>query len=212
MVSRMSSHTSPGLGRESLRETKLQNDNKNWWRKKNGWDKMVISESSWDLQCWGGGPLDCRPGQTQLHLIRVFPTEVSSITKVHRMLTKPFRGFIFFHQGNRGCPSLGPQTRKTVGASNKAGGFRAVPTGTLGAHFVPHPRCCLSRLHPLPTLAFSSLPSLPHLQRGLPTGRSHLSHTLLSTLLGLKVSGGICRAPPPSPTQRWRMKPRNLHF
>lgn len=160
----------------------------------------------------GRGPLDCRLDQTQLYLIRVFPTEVSSITKVHRMLTKPFGGFIFFHQRNRGCPSLGPQTRKTVVASNKAGGFRAVPTGTLGAHFVLHPPCCLSHLHPIPTLAFSSLPSLPHSQRGLPTGSSHLSHPWLSTLLGLKVSGGICRAPSPPPTQRWRMKPRNLRF
>lgn len=159
----------------------------------------------------GRGPLDCCPGQTQLYLIRVFPTEVSSITRVHRMLTKPF-GFFFFHQRNRGCPRLGPQTRKTVVASNKAGGFRAVPTGTLGAHFALRPPCCLSHLHPIPTLAFSSLPSLPHSQRGLPTGSSHLSHPWLSTLLGLKVSGGICRAPPPPRTQRWRMKPRNLRF
>lgn len=159
----------------------------------------------------GRGPLDCCPGQTQLYLIRVFPTEVSSITRVHRMLTKPF-GFFFFHQRNRGCPRLGPQTRKTVVASNKAGGFRAVPTGTLGAHFALRPPCCLSHLHPIPTLAFSSLPSLPHSQRGLPTGSSHLSHPWLSTLLGLKVSGGIRRAPPPPRTQRWRMKPRNLRF
>ena len=98
----------------------------------------------------GRGPLDCRLDQTQLYLIRVFPTEVSSITKVHRMLTKPFGGFIFFHQRNRGCPSLGPQTRKTVVASNKAGGFRAVPTGTPGAHFVLHPPCCLYHHPPQP--------------------------------------------------------------
>ena len=125
---------------------------------------MVVSQEQLRPPVGGrGGPLACHPGQTQLYLIRVFPNEVSSIVKVHRMPTNPFGGFIFFHQGNRGCPSLGPQTRKTVGASNKAGGFSAVPTGTLGARFT------LGAAHPTPVLAFSSLTSPPAASPPLPS-------------------------------------------
>lgn len=79
----------------------------------------------------------------------------------------PLNGFcmVFFfpYQGRRGCPSFGPQTRKAVGASNRAGSFSAVPTGTPGGPTSPlvplQPPSPLSRSPP-------AFPSLLHSQRG----------------------------------------------
>lgn len=90
----------------------------------------------------GRGPLDCRPGQTQLYLIRVFPTEVSSITKVHRMLTKPFGGFIFFFTKEIGdaqvwVPKPGrlwlPQIKQGVSGQSPQGLWGPTSSSTLRA-------------------------------------------------------------------------------
>lgn len=108
----------------------------------------------------------------------------------------PLNGFcmgFFFPQGNRGCPRFGPQARKAMGASNRAGSFSAVPTGTPGAHFTlallhPHP----APPHPLPSLLPppSSAPSgsppasshSPTHKESLPPGTSHQSHPKVKAL------------------------------
>ena len=96
-----------------------------------------------------------------------------------------------------------PQIKQGVSGQSPWGLWGPTSSSTLGAASLAS---TLSPPWPFPLSLHS-----PIRREGCPQG-AVISHPLLSTLLGLKVSGGICRAPPPPPIQRWRMKPRNLHF
>lgn len=88
----------------------------------------------------------CAFAQVQLSSVlpASFPHHSSLRNASHRDRARPgacrvhpghSRMVLFSPQRNGRCLSLGSQSRKYVGSSNKAGGFSAVPQGTLGAHF-----------------------------------------------------------------------------
>lgn len=106
----------------------------------------------------------------------------------------------FSHQGGRGCPSSGPQTIESVGASRTAGDFSAVPPAPLG---LPPPPCPHVFLSPSYRLSVWQ-PHLPLPCRG--QRESALDpRPRLSTRLCLKFSGGLGPGPTPGCGVRLRM-------